>query len=109
MFFIFCGSALNIRLTEQSKGHIEIKNGSVWKKADEENWNDERQKMLCQHLGFETFDGITTETRKLISGQQIATGDLICYNSQPNGTSCCIHLEPSTSSTSTKIPYVNCK
>jgi hypothetical protein len=96
-------------LTKQITGHIEIRNGSTWIKADEENWNDERQKMLCQHLGFETFDDISAETRQFEKGQQIITGDLICHNTEPNGTSCCIHLKPSTSNTNTKIPYVKCK
>ena len=101
--------APNTRLTNQNKGYIEIKDGSIWRKVVEENWNKKRQKALCQHLGFEETDSNVIQDVRLGSGQQIATGDLICYNTKPSGTSCCVHLEPSTSTKSTSFPYVRCK
>jgi hypothetical protein len=61
-------------------------------------------------LGFED-DNSYIETRhvQLRSGQLIATGDLICYGTQSNQTSCCVHLKPSISNTRTIIPYARCK
>ena len=102
-------AAPKIRLTNRNAAFIEINDGSTWRRVVEENWDQNRQKMLCQHLGFEEINGNKIETRRLGSGQQIASGDLICYNTQSSGTSCCAHLEPSTSTTSIRIPYVRCK
>ena len=80
--------------------------GSNWRKVLENNWDIKRQKILCQHLGFEaTEEG--TETDTLERGTRIVTGDLICY-ALLRGTSCCIRLKPSVSRTSTKIPNVKC-
>jgi hypothetical protein len=61
-------------------------------------------------LGFED-DNSYIETRhvQLRSGQLIATGDLICYGTPSNQTSCCVHLKPSISNTRTIIPYARCK
>jgi hypothetical protein len=101
--------ATNIRLTNHNQGYIEIKDGSIWRKVVENNWDENRQKMLCQHLGFEEITGNNMETKQLERGQKIATGDLICYNTQLNGTSCCVHLESSTTTTTTVAPYVRCK
>ena len=96
-------------MSNRNEGYIEIKNGSIWKKVAEENWDENRQKMLCQYLGFEEIDGNNIETTQLGSGQEIVTGDLICYNTQSNRTSCCVHLNPLTTNTSTAIPDVRCK
>ena len=96
-------------MTSQNAGFIEIKHRSNWRRVVEENWDENRQKMLCQHLGFEENNGNRIETRQLGSVQQIVTGDLICYNKQPSEISCCVHLEPSISTTSTKTAYVRCK
>ena len=96
-------------MTNQNGGYIEIENGSDWRKVDEENWDRNRQRMLCQHLGFDEIDGNVIETRQLGSGEQIATGDLICYDTQSSGASCCVHFTPSISTTSTTIPDVRCK
>ena len=65
--------------------------------------------MLCQHLGFEAYKNNSVENRQLESKQQIATGDLICYTTKPNNTSCCVYLKSSLSSEKTAIPYVKCK
>ena len=100
----------NIRLTNQNEGYIEIKDGSIWRKVVEENWNKKRQKWLCQHLGFEEIDSNVIQTGQLGSGRQIATGDLICYDTtQSSGISCCVNLKPSISTSSTRIPYMRCK
>ena len=96
-------------MSNRNEGYIEIKNGSIWKKVAEENWDENREKMLCQYLGFEEIDGKSIETTQLGSGQEIVTGDLICYNTQSNRTSCCVHLKPLTTNTSTAIPDVRCK
>ncbi|CAB4024817.1 retinoschisin-like isoform X2 [Paramuricea clavata] len=103
-------TAPRIRLSRRNTGFIEIRNGSTWRRVVEENWDKNRQKMLCQHLGFEETADNKIVTKQLGSGQNIATGDFVCYNTiQPSGTSCCIHLEPSTSPPSTKITDVQCK
>ena len=91
------------------QGSFEIKDGSTWRRVVEKNWNEKRQKMLCQHLGFEEMNGNIIETKQLETELQIAAGDLICYNTQSSRTSCCVHLEPSTSTTSITIPYTRCK
>ncbi|CAB3997379.1 receptor-type tyrosine- phosphatase epsilon-like isoform X2 [Paramuricea clavata] len=79
-------TAPRIRLSNRNTGFIEIRDDSTWRRVIEENWDKNR------------------------SGQNIATGDFVCYNTiQPSGTSCCIHLQPSTSPPSTTIPYVQCK
>ena len=102
---IFCPSAPKIRLTDRNEGFIEVKDAnSLWKKVNEENWNTKRQKMLCQHLGFEPSEG-DIEIRKFGDNQQILMGDLICYNTQAKRTSCCIHLKHAEYQES---PYAKC-
>ena len=88
-------------------GYIEIEDDSTWKKVDEKNWDKDRQILLCQYFGFEEA-AATIEKRNIPDAQKFATGDLICYKTQPNRTSCCAHLQPSLSLKST-IPYVQCK
>ena len=95
-----------VRLAGGSMGYIEIEDDSTWKKVDEKNWDKDRQKLLCQYFEFE--EAATIEKRNIDDAQKIATGDLICYKTQPNRTSCCAHLQPSLSLKST-IPYVQCK
>jgi hypothetical protein len=90
-------SASNIRLTTLPySGFIEIKHGSTWRYVNEKNWDKIRQKMLCQHLGFRQTDANLINTFWSRRSYKIATGDLICYNTLPSGTSCCTHLVPST-------------
>ena len=98
-------------MSYQNEGYIEIKDGSIWRKVVEETWNKIRQKMLCQHLGFQETVDNSIEKRSLRNSQNIATGDLICYaTTQPSGTSCCVHeLQPSASTSSFRIPHVKCK
>ena len=102
-------SEFNVRLSQSpNKGFIEVKDGSTWRKVNEERWDENRQKMLCQHLKFNETDENNIITKNIGSGNEIATGDLICYGTQPSGKSCCIHLEPSISTSSTTVPYVTC-
>jgi hypothetical protein len=99
-----------IRLTfSPYRGYIEIKNGTIWRRVKEENWDKYRQKMLCQHLGFDETDANKIVSGQVSSGSKIVTGDLICYNTQPSGTSCCVHLQPSTTTSNIKIPYATCE
>ena len=100
--------AQNIRLGKVYTQDIEIKDGSTWRKVVEDNWDKERQKMLCRHLGFNETDENKISTKTITNGN-IATGNLICYNTAASETSCCIHLEPSPVSTIVKIPSVNCE
>jgi hypothetical protein len=66
--------------------------------------------MLCQHLGFKETDANDIRSVSILSYYyNIATGDFICYNTQLSGTSCCIHLVPSTTPSKISIPYVECE
>ena len=65
--------------------------------------------MLCQHLGFKETDAKDPKIIQFKSRYRIAIGDLICYNTQPNGTSCCVHLVPSIASSNVQIPYARCE
>jgi hypothetical protein len=101
-----------IYLSSRNTGYIIIHDGSTWRRVVVENWDKNRQKMLCQHLGFEETADNRIVTNLLGRNQPIATGDLICYNTmQPSGTSCCIHLQPSKSplNPTSQIPLVQCK
>ena len=103
--------AAKIRLTEQNAGYIQIKRAYGWMKVYEEKWNNNRLKMLCEHLGFEETEGNSSETRQLTVKENLLAGDLMCYNTKPNRTSCCIHLKVFRTSPRkpAKIPYVKCK
>ena len=98
-----------IRLTSSYKGYLQIKEGSTWIYVKDENWDVKREKMLCQHLGFKETDAKDPETFWFGSGYKIAIGDLICYNTQPSGTSCCVHLVPSIASSNVPIPFARCE
>ncbi len=104
--------APNIRLSyKTNKGYLQIKDGSTWRYVVEENWDLNRERMLCLHLGFYETDASATATGTFTrAGYKIATGDLICYNTQTSGTSCCVHLQPSTTKEIVrKMPYARCK
>ena len=92
-----------------SFGKIEIEDGSTWRSVDVENWDRNHQKLLCQHLGFEEDDDF--RNKSIDSDQKIATGDLICYQTQSgrDGTSCCAYLERSTTTSTTLISNARCK
>jgi hypothetical protein len=114
MFDIFYSCLVRIlKLLNLNTGFIIIHDGRTWRRVVVENWDKNRQKMLCQHLGFEETADNKIVTELLGKNQDIATGDLICYNTmQPSGTSCCIHLQPSKSPSqkpTSQIPLVQCK
>ena len=98
-----------IRLTSSYKGNLLIKDGSTWRYVNEENWDINREKMLCRHLGFKETDAKDPKIIWFGSGYKIANGDLIFYNTQPSGTSCCVHLVPSIASSNVPIPYARCE
>ena len=100
----------NVRLSKSpNEGFIEIKDGPTWRKVNEENWDEDRQTMLCQHLGFEENTNTSIDNGSIASGQNITTGHLMCYKTQRNSEiSCCIYLEPFTTTPVTTIPYVTC-
>jgi hypothetical protein len=99
-----------VRLSQSpNEGFIEIKDGPTWRKVDEENWDKDRQKMLCQHLGFGENTNTSIGNSSTTSREQIARGHLICYEAHPyTEISCCIYLEPLTTTSETTIPYVTC-
>jgi hypothetical protein len=65
--------------------------------------------MLCQHLRFHETDAHLVTDGRFRSGTEIASGDLMCYKEQPSGTSCCVHLEPSTTTRDVRIPFATCE
>ncbi|XP_028402587.1 phosphatidylinositol phosphatase PTPRQ-like [Dendronephthya gigantea] len=101
----------NIRLSKSpNEGFIEVKNNDRrWRKVIEENWDKNRQKMLCEHLGFNETGANTIRNMEIAANEEIASGDLVCYNRGSNGTSCCVHLVPFTTTSNVNISYVKCK
>ena len=103
-------SASKIRLVSSYQGFIQIKDGSTWRYVKEENWDKKRQKMLCQYLGFSGSEikEIASPSR-LSSGNNIATGHLICYKPRSKEASCCVHLTPYKNENIVWIPYAKCE
>ncbi|XP_028416881.1 uncharacterized protein LOC114541103 isoform X2 [Dendronephthya gigantea] len=100
----------NIRLSEKPfKGFIEIKDGSSWRKVDHENWDAHSQEAFCQYLGFKGSNNSAKDTRNVGVGENIATGDFLCHDQKPNQITCCIHLEPATTTANVALPYASCK
>ena len=80
-----------------------------WVKVVEENWDEDQKMRLCQYLGFQgSRDGGVYFT-KAHNGESVVAGDLVCYNTQSGGTSCCSHLQPKTATSTDKISYVECE
>ncbi len=103
-------SAPKIRLSQApNEGFIQIEDGSIWIYVKEKNWDKDRQRMLCQHLGLDKTDRNAIVTHKFGRKNNIATGDLICYKKQISQTSCCVNLAPSTTENDVTMPYVKCK
>ncbi|XP_028402588.1 receptor-type tyrosine-protein phosphatase F-like [Dendronephthya gigantea] len=103
-------TASNIRLSKSpNEGFIEVKNDTTWRKIIEENWDKDRQKMLCKHLGFSETSANPIRTMEITANEEIASGDLVCYNTGSGGTSCCVHLVPSTTTAKVDITYAECK
>ena len=65
--------------------------------------------MLCQHLRFHETDAHLVTDGRFRSGTEIASGDLMCYKEQPSGTSCCVHLESSTTTKDVRISFARCE
>ncbi|XP_028402580.1 receptor-type tyrosine-protein phosphatase delta-like isoform X10 [Dendronephthya gigantea] len=103
-------TAFNIRLSKSpNEGFIEVKNDTTWRKVIEENWDKDRQKMLCEHLGFGETSANTIRNMEITANEEIASGDLVCYNTGSGGTSCCVHLVPSTTTAKVDTTYAECK
>ncbi|XP_028414291.1 uncharacterized protein LOC114537447 [Dendronephthya gigantea] len=102
-------SALDVRLTKLYKGFIEVHDGSTSWKVYDENWDKVRRNMLCKHLGFEVNGNNELISLDIPSGEKIAKGDVMCYSTRSNETSCCTHLQSYTTTSSTSIPNVNCQ
>ena len=81
-------------MINRNTGYIEIKDiHSKWRKVNETNWDEKRQKMLCQYLGFEAIQGKVEVKSESTNKEQIFNGDLMCYSTKQNETSCCINLK----------------
>ena len=65
--------------------------------------------MLCQHLGFDETGRNDINNHRSNVERDIATGDLICYNTQGIGTSCCVYLQMSAIKYNVDLPYVKCE
>ncbi|XP_028402574.1 receptor-type tyrosine-protein phosphatase S-like isoform X6 [Dendronephthya gigantea] len=103
-------TASNIRLSKSpNEGFIEVKNDTTWRKVIEENWDKNRQKTLCEHLGFSETSANTIRNMEIAANKEIASGDLVCNNTGSSGTSCCVHLVPSTTTSNVNISYAECK
>ena len=84
--------------------------GSTLWTVKEENWDTDRAKMLCRHLGFDAETGAYSAFSRISPGHKMASGDFICYNVHLNETSCCVNLKPFTAKgTVLRMPYVKCK
>ena len=86
-----------------------MKNDTTWRKVNEENWDRDRQKMLCKHLGFSETSANAIRNMEIGSNEKIVTGDLACYNTGSSETSCCVHLVPSITTSKVNIPYTECE
>ncbi|CAB4005658.1 Venom prothrombin activator pseutarin-C non-catalytic subunit [Paramuricea clavata] len=103
-------AAPNIRLESSPySGYIQIKYGSTWRYVIEEQWDKNRQKTLCRHLGFKETDANVINIYWFGRGHEFATGDLICYTTQSGGTSCCIHLVFFKWPSTVGVPSTKCK
>ena len=107
-FEVFFDLASQVRLTTSPyEGYIQVYDGSIWRYVGENNWDKSRQKMFCEYLGFNSTDA--SISRAYLNRQNnIATGEFICYKTQSEKISCCVHLKP-TIKESTWIPYARCK
>ena len=104
----FFDLASKVRLTTSPyEGYIGVDDGSIWRNVGENNWDKNRQKMFCEYLGFSDTDALIRGTI-LNRRNDTGTGDFICYKTQSEEVSCCVHLKPSNQER-TWIPYARCK
>ena len=121
MFVLFCSElcssiqlfllAPNIRIKETHpyNAYVQIKDGSTWRYiVVSKMWNKTLSKMLCHHLGFNAMENDLSSSQ-CGKGCKIASGDVVCYNSHPSRTSCCVHLQPSIARENVLLPYARCK
>ncbi|XP_028411944.1 uncharacterized protein LOC114534670 [Dendronephthya gigantea] len=102
-------TATNIRLSKSpNKGFLEIKNGSTWRKVNEEIPFKNRENILCERLGFIGTSWNNVSTKEIGNRQVIATGDLCYNNTKSSNTPCCTHLLLSTVAPDIKLPYFTC-
>ncbi|XP_028402590.1 receptor-type tyrosine-protein phosphatase delta-like isoform X2 [Dendronephthya gigantea] len=101
-------SGLQIRLSSGYRGYLYIYE-KTWVEVSEENLDENSERWICQHLGFQ--DRLTNgiSFRNASDKESIVAGDLVCYNITSGGTSCCVYLQPKTATSADKIPYVECK
>lgn len=104
---------MKVRLSQAFKGNIQVYNASKWKRVKEENWDINKEKMLCHHLGFNHQRRQTYSNPKTFKKPgEILSGDLLCYAAEMSKkTSCCIHLThvPITSGQKVEFPSVQCE
>ena len=107
-FFVL---ASKVRLSPSPHtSYIQVKHGSTWRYVGpgKNNWDKNRQKMFCEYLGFSDRDasiaGLT-----FIRRNDIAAGDFMCYKTQSDEISCCVHLKPTNSQERIWLPYTGCK
>ena len=104
----FFDLASKVRLTTSPyEGNIKVYDGSIWRNVGENNWDKNRQKMFCEYLGFSDRDASIRGT-VLNERNNTATGDFICYKTQSEKVSCCVHLKPPKEDR-IWIPYARCK
>ena len=75
----------------------------------EENLDEDGEMSLCQHLGFQGSRDGGVNFGRARDGESVVAGDLVCYNTQSGGTSCCSYLQPKTATSTDKIPSVECE
>ena len=102
-----------VRLSQGFKGNIQVYNVSKWKRVKEGNWDINKEKMLCHHLGFNHQGRQTYSKLKTFKKPgEILSGDLLCYAAKMSKkTSCCFHLThvPITSGQTVEFPFVQCE
>ena len=90
------------------RGYVQIKDGSTWRFFVNKTWDKNDQKMLCRHLGFNSTKSDVIFGR-CPRGIRIASGDLRCYITNSNRSSCKFQLETFIAAGLERVPYVRCK
>ena len=85
-----------------------MKDGSTWRFVKGNNMDKTSQKMTCEYLGFGAAD-TSVGNSGLRRGNNMATGDFICYKREPGEVSCCVHLKPHTNGRLIFVPFLTCE
>ncbi|XP_028402584.1 receptor-type tyrosine-protein phosphatase F-like isoform X2 [Dendronephthya gigantea] len=101
-------SGLQIRLSSGYIGYLYIYE-KTWVIVSEENLDENSERWICQHLGFQDRLNNRVSFGNARNGRSIVAGDLVCYNTQSGETSCCVYLQRKTAKSAEKLPYVECK